>query len=127
MFAEALARGAKVGAGGAGVGGGGLACGAHLAYVEDEIIRAIHDCVVTAHRRWTPRASASASSAVGGYGRGTLAPGSDIDLLFLLPYKDRARAESVVEAMLYVLWDLKQKVGHSTRTVDECLRRRRRT
>ena len=63
--------------------------------------------------------------AVGGYGRGALAPGSDIDLLFLLPYKKTAWSESVVEAMLYVLWDLRQKVGHATRSVDECLRQAR--
>ena len=54
--------------------------------------------------------------AVGGYGRGALAPGSDIDLLFLLPYKQTPWGESVVEAMLYVLWDLRQKVGHATRS-----------
>ena len=63
--------------------------------------------------------------ATGGYGRGTLAPGSDVDLLFLLPYKQTAWSESVVEAMLYVLWDLKLKVGHATRSVDECLREAR--
>jgi len=59
---------------------------------------------------------------VGGYGRGALGPGSDIDLLFLLRSQDRARDEAVVEAMLYLLWDLKQKVGHATRTVEECLK-----
>ena len=51
-----------------------------------------------------------------------MAPGSDVDLLFLLPYKQTAWSESVVEAMLYVLWDLKLKVGHATRSVEECLR-----
>jgi [protein-PII] uridylyltransferase len=60
--------------------------------------------------------------AVGGYGRGTLAPGSDVDLLFLLPYKASPWSESVVEVILYALWDLKLKVGHSVRTVDECIR-----
>ena len=44
--------------------------------------------------------------AQGGYGRGLLAPGSDIDLLFLLPYKQTAWGESVAEYMLYLLWDL---------------------
>ncbi len=63
--------------------------------------------------------------ATGGYGRGLLAPGSDIDLLFLLPYKQTAWSESVVEAMLYVLWDLKLKVGHATRSVADCLRESR--
>ena len=60
--------------------------------------------------------------AVGGYGRGEMAPFSDVDLLFLTPYKDTAWSESVVEAMLYMLWDLRMKVGHSTRRVSDCLR-----
>ncbi len=54
-----------------------------------------------------------------------LAPGSDIDLLFLLPDKPTSAVEKIVEALLYVLWDLKQKVGHATRTVDECLKHAR--
>ena len=60
--------------------------------------------------------------ATGGYGRAMLAPGSDIDLLFLLPYKQTAWGESVVEYMLYLLWDLGFKVGHATRTVDQCIK-----
>ena len=60
--------------------------------------------------------------ATGGYGRGLLAPGSDIDLLFLLPYKQTAWGESVAEALLYCLWDMGLKVGHATRSVDECIR-----
>jgi [protein-PII] uridylyltransferase len=63
--------------------------------------------------------------AVGGYGRGMLAPFSDIDLLFLLPDKPPAGTAKVIETLLYVLWDLKQKVGHATRTVDECLKQAR--
>ena len=63
--------------------------------------------------------------AVGGYGRGMLAPYSDIDLLFLLPDRPSPGVERVVEALLYVLWDLKQKVGYATRTVDERLRQAR--
>lgn len=63
--------------------------------------------------------------AVGGYGRGELAPFSDVDLLFLTPYKKTAWGESVIEATLYLLWDLKLKVGHATRSVEECLRRAR--
>ena len=60
--------------------------------------------------------------AVGGYGRGEMAPYSDVDLLFLTPYKLSPWAESVIESMLYMLWDLKLKVGHSSRTVKDCLR-----
>ena len=64
----------------------------------------------------------SRSPAVGGYGRGTLAPGSDIDLLFILPYKQTPWGEQVTEYILYMLWDLGQKVGHAVRSVDECIR-----
>ncbi len=60
--------------------------------------------------------------AVGGYGRGEMAPQSDVDLLFLTPYKITAWAESVIESMLYILWDLRLKVGHASRTVKDCLR-----
>ena len=59
---------------------------------------------------------------VGGYGRGEMAPFSDVDLLFLIPYKATAWSESVIESMLYILWDLKLKVGHATRTIEDCLR-----
>ena len=60
--------------------------------------------------------------AVGGYGRGEMAPHSDVDLLFLTPYKITPWAESVIESMLYILWDLRLKVGHASRTVRDCLR-----
>ena len=60
--------------------------------------------------------------AVGGYGRGEMAPQSDVDLLFLTPYKITPWAESVIESMLYILWDLKLKVGHASRTVKDCIR-----
>ena len=92
--------------------------------LEDEIIRAIHAYAVTyVYPLKNPsNAERLAIVAVGGYGRGTLAPGSDIDLLFLLPYKQTPWGESVVETILYVLWDLKQKVGHATRSVEECMR-----
>ncbi len=59
--------------------------------------------------------------ATGGYGRGLLAPGSDIDLLILLPYKQTAWGESLLEFILYTLWDLGFKVGHATRTVKQCI------
>ncbi|WP_298966119.1 [protein-PII] uridylyltransferase [uncultured Methylobacterium sp.] len=102
----------------------GLACARRLCGQMDAVIRAIYDAVVKRlYRSDNPTAAEQiAVVATGGYGRGTLAPGSDIDLLFLLPYKQTAWSESVVEAMLYVLWDLKLKVGHATRSVADCLR-----
>ena len=59
---------------------------------------------------------------MGGYGRGTLAPGSDIDLLFVLPARQSERVQNIVEFVLYCLWDTRQKVGHATRNIDECIR-----
>lgn len=60
--------------------------------------------------------------AVGGYGRAEMAPHSDVDLLFLTPYKVTGWAESIIESTLYILWDLKLRIGHSTRSIDDCLR-----
>ena len=107
--------------------GDGLACAQSLSSLTDAVVRAIYDAVI---RQLYPNDNPSTGEqlavvATGGYGRGTMAPGSDIDLLFLLPYKQTAWSESVVEAMLYVLWDLKLKVGHATRSVEECLREAR--
>ncbi|MGO4706038.1 [protein-PII] uridylyltransferase [Microvirga sp. 2MCAF38] len=102
----------------------GLVCARRLSTQMDALITAVYDAVV--HHLY-PISNPSTEErlaivATGGYGRGTLAPGSDVDLLFLLPYKQTAWSESVVEAMLYVLWDLKLKVGHATRSVEDCLR-----
>lgn len=60
--------------------------------------------------------------AVGGYGWGVLAPFSDLDLLFLRPWKANARAEQITEYLLYVLWDLGLKVGWAARSTDEALK-----
>ena len=60
--------------------------------------------------------------AVGGYGRAVLAPYSDLDLLFLRPWKENAASESVTEFMLYALWDLGFKVGNASRTVTETIK-----
>ncbi|MEO8241376.1 MAG: [protein-PII] uridylyltransferase, partial [bacterium] len=60
--------------------------------------------------------------AVGGFGRAEMAPHSDVDLLFLFPWRLTPWAENVIESMLYVLWDLKLKVGHSSRSVKDCIR-----
>ena len=59
--------------------------------------------------------------ATGGYGRGVLAPFSDIDLLFLTAEDPSSQSLRVVEYMLYFLWDLGLKVGHATRSIEDCL------
>lgn len=63
-----------------------------------------------------------AALAVGGYGRGEMAPFSDVDLLFLTSGKKTPWSDEVIEATLYLLWDLKLKVGHSVRSVADCRR-----
>jgi [protein-PII] uridylyltransferase len=104
--------------------GSGILCAIRLSYLEDCLIRLIYDFATRyVYRVVNPSDSEKmAVIAVGGYGRATLGPQSDIDLLFLLPYKQTAWGESVVEYILYMLWDLGQKVGHSTRTLDDCVR-----
>jgi [protein-PII] uridylyltransferase len=104
--------------------GKGTQCAINLAHFQDRLIQVLYDFTVThVYRAKNPSAGERvAIVAVGGYGRGTLAPGSDIDLLFLLPYKQTAWSESVIEYLLYMLWDLGFKVGHATRSVDECIR-----
>ncbi len=103
--------------------GKGTACAMSLSSTEDAIICAVFDF---AHEKVFPGATAVAKNmaivAVGGYGRGTLAPGSDVDLLLLIPAKTDSRINEIVEFLLYALWDARQKVGHATRTIDQCLK-----
>ena len=65
--------------------------------------------------------------ALGGYGRGMLAPGSDVDLLILHDGRARRRWRGLAERFLYPLWDAGLRVGHAVRTPDECVERRGRT
>ncbi|HML14313.1 MAG TPA: [protein-PII] uridylyltransferase [Xanthobacteraceae bacterium] len=102
----------------------GRRCAERLCFMQDEAIRVIYDF---AARHLYPSLNPSEAEhmaivATGGYGRGLLAPGSDIDLLFLLPYKQTAWGESIAETILYCLWDMGLKVGHATRSIDECIR-----
>ncbi len=60
-------------------------------------------------------------AATGGYGRGVLAPFSDIDLLFITAEAASPADLRVIEFILYFLWDLGLKVGHATRSVADCL------
>ena len=59
---------------------------------------------------------------VGGYGRGEMAPHSDVDIGFVMPGKQTGWSEQVIESMLYTLWDLRLKIGQSTRSLDEMIR-----
>ena len=102
---------------------GGFASARVLSMAQDSIITALFDLArERLYRADNPTSGERvAVVAVGGYGRGTLAPGSDTDILFLLPVST-PWGESIAEAMLYALWDIGLKVGHATRTIDECVR-----
>ncbi|MEM7696122.1 MAG: [protein-PII] uridylyltransferase [Pseudomonadota bacterium] len=104
--------------------GSGTAAAKTLARGQDAIITALY---AFTKEHLYPTANPSVAErlsvvATGGYGRGLLAPGSDIDLLFLYPYRPTPWTESMVELMLYLLWDMGLKVGHAARSVDECVK-----
>ncbi len=125
LFKEALARGdveirRRFEAGEA----GGPAIVRARSFLMDQILRAAYDLAAD---RVYPAANPTVGericlTATGGYGRGEMAPHSDVDLLFLLPYKLTPRAEQVIEYVLYLLWDLGLGVGQAVRPVDECVR-----
>ncbi len=105
-------------------GAGGLDCSRLLAGVQDQVISALYDFTTThVFRARNPTAAERVSvCATGGYGRNSMAPSSDVDLMFVRPMRDAPWAESVIEYMLYMLWDMGLKVGHASRTISECLR-----
>ncbi len=124
LFKETLARGGGEVRRRFEAGATGHETVAAQSFLMDQLIRAIYDF---AFEHAYPLANPTlgerqAVVAVGGYGRGELAPHSDIDLLFLLSYKVTPHTEQVVEYILYTLWDLGLKVGHATRSVDESVR-----
>ncbi len=102
----------------------GLEIAASQAFLIDQILRLLYDFTT---QRLYPLSNPTAAEklaliAVGGYGRGEMAPHSDVDIGFLTPWKETPWHEQVVETMLYSLWDLGLKVGQSTRTIDEMVR-----
>ncbi|MBX7249198.1 MAG: [protein-PII] uridylyltransferase [Caulobacteraceae bacterium] len=105
-------------------GEAGVAVARLYSAAADTVVRALWDWVSDdVYPAPNPSDTAKvAVLAVGGYGRGVLAPFSDLDLLFLRPWKSNARFEQITEFILYVLWDLGLKVGWAARSVDECLK-----
>jgi len=94
------------------------------AFLIDQLLRLIYDFTT---QRLYPRPNPTASErlvliAVGGYGRGEMAPFSDVDIAYLTPWKQTGWSEQVIESMLYALWDLGLKIGHSSRSLDEMVR-----
>ena len=91
--------------------------------VMDQLIRVMWEAATRIYPVANPTSGERiAVVAVGGYGRGRLAPASDIDLMFLIPYKLAPHSEQLIEHLLYMLWDLGLKVGHATRSLEDCVR-----
>jgi [protein-PII] uridylyltransferase len=93
-------------------------------FLVDQLVRLIFDHVTANIFPIGNRTSSEkiAILAVGGYGRGEMAPFSDVDIAFITPYKRTAWTEQVIEACLYLLWDLGLKVGQSSRSLDETVK-----
>ncbi|MDK4807107.1 MAG: [protein-PII] uridylyltransferase [Novosphingobium aromaticivorans] len=102
----------------------GYECAQGQAFLVDQLVRVLYDYVIGHVYRASNRTTGEriAIVAVGGYGRGEMAPHSDVDIAFVTPIKPTSWCEQVIEAMLYFLWDLGLKVGHSSRSLDETVR-----
>ena len=102
----------------------GTEAAAAYAFLTDQILRLAYDFVT---QRLHPLANPTTSErlllmAVGGYGRGEMALHSDVDIVFVTPWKPTAWTETMIEAILYLLWDLGLNVGHAARSADEVVR-----
>ncbi|MDF0545712.1 [protein-PII] uridylyltransferase [Sphingobium sp. H39-3-25] len=95
-----------------------------LAFLMDQVLRLLYDATVQYLYPSSNRSTGERVTlvAVGGYGRGEMAPHSDVDIGFITPWKPTGWTEQIIESMLYSLWDLGLKVGHSSRSVDETIR-----
>ena len=106
-------------------GGGGREVCASRASLIDVLLRHIFSAaVISAKEKNESTIIPISLVALGGYGRGELNPGSDVDVMFLHPHLGKSVPQSLqhtVERVLYFLWDIGFKVGHSTRSVREAV------
>ena len=95
--------------------GAGRAAAQATSFLHDQIVRLAYD------QSGAPLGPGLALVALGGTGRGEMAPFSDLDLMFLTASAPTAGQQKAAEAILHLLWDLKLKVGHSIRSVDQLI------
>jgi hypothetical protein len=95
---------------------------------DSAVVGLLHIASVSTRMRGGNMVAPLAAVAVGGYGRSELAPGSDLDLLFLLPESNQSRAgavaaatETCIKAVVAGLWDLGFVLDHAARSSQECL------
>ena len=102
-------------------GAGGLEITSARAALLDAVLEVMFEAAIKRQKGAAPEV---ALLAQGGYGRGQLNPGSDLDLLFLLPRASNKIPKSIstiIEEILYILWDAGFKVGHACRSIAECI------
>jgi len=90
----------------------------------EKLLRSLRQSVDTVLASAWDAAALPAGTAlvgVGGYGRGELFPHSDVDLLILLEAAPDAPTQHQLEELVQLLWDLGLEIGHSIRTIDECM------
>jgi len=91
------------------------------AYITDCIVQLAMDFSTNILNGDKPLNENFSVMGVGGYGRGEMAPHSDVDILFLISESPSNRVNIIIENALYLMWDLKLKVGHSVRSQKDCL------
>jgi [protein-PII] uridylyltransferase len=94
----------------------GRAAARSTAYLKAQLVRLVYEYVID------DQPPELAIVGLGGTGRGEMAPYSDLDLMFLTRAKPSREIGKVVEDILYLLWDLQLKVGHSLRSTDELMK-----
>jgi [protein-PII] uridylyltransferase len=97
---------------------------AYLRQPEPQVLLRRHSALVdrTIREVWRETAlEGAALVATGGYGRGELYPGSDVDLLVLLPDAVSEAGKEKIEKLIGALWDIGLEIGHSVRTVQGCV------
>jgi len=99
--------------------GNGRAAAQATAFLHDQLVRLAYDFV--ADRLLAEPPAGLAIVALGGTGRGEMAPFSDLDLMFLTARPPTPGQERAAEAILHLLWDLKLKIGHSVRSVTQLI------
>ena len=90
-----------------------------IVYGRSYLIDQLIDCIYNSYFKELDQEIAIV--AVGGYGRGELHPKSDIDLMLLLKDEENDKTKDLIEKFLMMLWDIKLEIGHSVRTVEECV------
>jgi len=106
-------------------GGGGLAIAQERANLLNVILRHLFDSACAAVPGLAKPPPGITLAAIGGFGRGELNPYSDVDIMFLHEDSSKgisAQANEIIQSILYMLWDVGFKVGHSTRSISSAVR-----